>query len=377
MRLPQLSDMHESLLGSVVSCTAMALAVPLLFWSFETHVTVHQLWIHYLYSVVYSNCIGNLFFFAVPRVWMGSARLPGVVKWSARALMVLVGTTVGCLLANVIFLAIFGRNYDFRTEFFGSFKIALILSTAAVGLVTTFETYRFRLQATATELKTKELERERALNLATQMRLASLQSRVHPHFLFNTINSISSLVHDDPQRAEDMLARMAALLRFSLDSAQPGLVSVERELSIVRDYLEIEKARFGERLRYELCGETPPGEGEVLVPPLSIQTLVENSIKYAVNARREGAVIRVLMKMGEGECVVEVQDDGPGFGNLTLVPGHGLDNLEERLAMLFGEGGNLHINSTGKETSVSFTVPCRRARKSGEHESVTRLSGGR
>ncbi len=87
------------------------------------------------------------------------------------------------------------------------------------------------------------------------MRLASLQSRVHPHFLFNTINSISSLVHEDPERAEDMLTRMAALLRFSLDSAQPGLVPVERELNIVRDYLEIERARFGERLRYEISGD--------------------------------------------------------------------------------------------------------------------------
>ncbi len=123
---------------------------------------------------------------------------------------------------------------------------------------------------------------------------------------------------------------------------------------------------------------------EVLVPPLSIQTLVENSIKYGVNARREGASIRIRLKLGESDCVVEVEDDGPGFGSLTLLPGHGLDNLEERLAMLFGDKGRLRIKSTGKETSVSFTVPRGSARKSGarreqgadgEHEPVTRVSG--
>jgi LytS/YehU family sensor histidine kinase len=180
-----------------------------------------------------------------------------------------------------------------------------------------------------------------------------------------------------------MLTRMAALLRFSLDSAQPGLVPVQRELNIVRDYLEIEKARFGDRLRYEIAGDEDAGAGswqrEVLVPPLSIQTLVENSIKYAVNARREGALIRVVLKPGDGDCTVEVEDDGPGFGNLALLPGHGLDNLEERLSMLFGERGHLRIRSTGKETSVSFAVPRGSVRKVGggssEHEPVTRVFG--
>jgi LytS/YehU family sensor histidine kinase len=254
-----------------------------------------------------------------------------------------------------------------------------MLSAVAVAFIATFDTYKFRLQASAMQLKQKELERERAVTLMTQMRLSSLESRVHPHFLFNTINSISSLIHEDPQRAEDMLARMAALLRFSLESSQPGLVPVERELSIVKDYLEIERARFAERLRYQIdCGEGP-WLHSVLVPPLSIQTLVENSIKYAVNARREGALIRILLKKGPEDCVVEVQDDGPGFNSLTLIPGHGLDSLDERLTMLFGDSGRLSIHSTTKQTTVSFAVPRESIRRSGvrsEHESAARISGG-
>ncbi len=377
MKLRMAASPGHFIARNVLSFAVLALSVPLLHWILDDHVTLHRLEIYFLFSLVYSICIGTLLSTAVPPVWIRSARFFGYMKWFARGATVCIGTTVGCLIANTILLAVVRGNYSFRAEFWGSLKIALILSTAVVAFISTFETYRYRLQATAMELKTKELERERALSSATQMRLASLQSRVHPHFLFNTINSISSLVHDNPEKAEDMLTRMAALLRFSLDAAQPGLVPLERELSIVKDYLEIEKARFSERLRYEISGGDGRGQGEILVPPLSIQTLVENSIKYAVNARREGALIRVVLTTSDDRCVVEVQDDGPGFGSLTLLPGHGLDNLEERLAMLFGEEARLHITSGKKETSVSFTVPRRGMRifSARDHESITRVSG--
>lgn len=349
--------------------------VPLLNWAFDPHAQPGRLVVNFLYSLVYSNCIGALLTAAVPAIWIRSDHAPFVVRWLIRIATVLVGTLVGCLLANVILMAIVGRSYDFHGEFVGSLKLSLVLSTAAVAITAAFDTYRYRLQASALALKQKELERERALSLATQMRLDSLQSRLQPHFLFNTINSISSLIHDDPKRAEDMLSRMAALLRFSLESPQPGLVPVERELSIVRDYLEIEKTRFGERLRYQIDSErASAGPNGVWVPPFSIQTLVENSIKYAVNARREGASIRVKLKPDDSGWVVEVHDDGPGFGTLALLPGHGLENLDERLSMLFGDQGRLCIRSNGQETSVSFMVPAS-AHKESHYEFGTRVPG--
>src|SRR5205823_3935058 len=124
-------------------------------------------------------------------------------------------------------------------------------------------------------------ERERALKLATEARLSSLESRIHPHFLFNTLNSISSLIQEDPVRAERLIERMAALLRFSLDSTNAGLVPLYQEMKIVRDYLEIERARFGDRLGFEV--NIPAEFDRFEVPPLAIQTLVENSVKYAVS----------------------------------------------------------------------------------------------
>ena len=357
MKLRFIDLRRGSVLRCLLFCSCTAVAVPLLDWSLNPHVAAMRLLIQYLFSLLYSNCIGLLLFAVVPRVWMKSEGLAPAGRWLARGGTVALGTTVGCLIANTLLMGMIRGDYDFWGEFIGSIKISLILSSVAVAFVSSFESYQYRLQATAMELKTKELERERALSTVTQMRLASLQARVHPHFLFNTLNSISSLIHDDPERAEDMVTRMAALLRFSLETAQPGLVPLERELSIVRDYLEIEKARFGERLRYEIPALVGEWQEGVWVPPLSIQTLVENSVKYAVNARREGALIRVLLESADGQCAVEVQDDGPGFGSLTLLPGHGLDNLEQRLSMLFGESGQLRIRTTGNDTSVGFKVP--------------------
>src|SRR5260370_15757962 len=131
---------------------------------------------------------------------------------------------------------------------------------------------RSRLEETTLQLRTKELERERALKRATEAQLASLESRIHPHFLFNTLNSISSLIPEDPARAEKLLEQMAALLRFSLDASQSGLVPLSRELKIVTDYLEIERARCGDRLRYHF--DVAANAGDAKVPPFACPTLV-------------------------------------------------------------------------------------------------------
>ena len=188
-----------------------------------------------------------------------------------------------------------------------------------------------RLDESNRLLRQKEEDERQARALATESRLMSLESRVHPHFLFNAINSILTLIRDDPRRAEDLLERMAALLRFSLEQTQGRLVPVATELRMVRDYLEIEHARFGDRLRYQV-DEAADVAGDV--PPLSVQTLVENSVKYAVSPRREGGTVRVTAQAGDSGLVIEVWDDGPGFSDSDIGKGQGLSLVRERLAGL-------------------------------------------
>jgi LytS/YehU family sensor histidine kinase len=179
---------------------------------------------------------------------------------------------------------------------------------------------------------------------------------VHPHFLFNTLNSISSLIPKDPERAERLIERLAALLRFSLETHQGGLVELEREMLIVRDYLEIEQARLGDRLRYHL----DPGAGleAFRLPPLAVQTLVENSIKHAIAPDRAGGEIRVQAARNNGSLQIEVADSGPGGFSMELAPaGHGLDNLRNRLQVLYGDAAELRASRDGGWTTVHLKVP--------------------
>jgi LytS/YehU family sensor histidine kinase len=148
---------------------------------------------------------------------------------------------------------------------------------------------------------------------------------------------------------------MAALLRFSLDSGQAGLVPLHQEMKIVRDYLEIERARFGDRLRFEV--EIPAELEHFEVPPLSIQTLVENSVKFAVAPRREGGVIRVTAAKTANGVDLNVWDDGPGFTIDAVLAGHGLDNLQARLLTLFGIESALGIRNTGTGMFVTISMP--------------------
>ncbi len=199
-----------------------------------------------------------------------------------------------------------------------------------------------------------------AKKLATEARLSSLESRIHPHFLFNTINSVSSLIQEDPKGAERLLERMSALLRFSLDSSQNGAVPLGTELKIVTDYLEIEKVRFGNRLRYAI--DFPEAMAPVEIPPLSVQTLVENSVKYAVAPRREGGTVRVSGTVDGERLRLCVWDDGPGFTVDAMSPGHGLDNLQARLLTLYGTDAALDVRRAPDGMAVTVSLPMQQSR---------------
>src|SRR5207253_6293 len=144
------------------------------------------------------------------------------------------------------------------------------------------------------ELQTAQLAEERARKFALEARLASLESHIRPHFLFNALNTVSSLIQDDPKLAESLLGKLSAVLRFSLEAKQQRGSPLGSEMNIVRQYLEIERARFGDRLRYEI--EVSPEIQSATVPSFSIQTLVENSVKYAVANRIEGGAIRIAAR---------------------------------------------------------------------------------
>lgn len=301
-------------------------------------------------SLIYSFSIGTLAAAVLPTLGERtySRGLPARLAMYTAALLGL--TIVGCLVGGGVVMA---TGLSPRAEFWRDFYFllrfsSLIALTFGLGAMF-YETLRVRLEETTLELRTRQLEEERARKLAAEARLSSLESRIHPHFLFNTLNSIASLIPEDPRRAEDMIAKLATLLRFSLDSGQQGVVPLSQELRVVADYLEIERARFGDRLRYSI--DVPAELDSVEVPPLSLQSLVENSVKHAIAPRREGGEIRVEARAADGCIELEVADTGPGFRLDTAPPGHGLDNLQSRLHALFGAAAGLE---TGRREGYSL-----------------------
>lgn len=173
---------------------------------------------------------------------------------------------------------------------------------------------------------------------ATEARLASLESRVRPHFLFNALNSAIALIPEDPRRAEDVLERLSTLLRSSLD-AQARVVTLGAEVRVVTDYLEIERVRFGDRLAYTI--DVPAELHACEVPAFSLQTLVENSVKYAVSTRAAGARIELEARRDGDQLQIQISDDGPGFSGDIWKVGHGLDVLRSRLDALYGTRAKL------------------------------------
>lgn len=277
-------------------------------------------------------------------------------NWTLLVMSILACAVAGNLAGNTASMAFrLLAPADFWNSFWGRIQFSVILSLGFGIAGFGYEILRKQLETRTLELRNRQLEQERTSKLAAEAQLASLESHVRPHFLFNTLNTISSLIPEDPKLAESLVGKLAALLRQSLDLNQNRVGPLERELKIVNDYLEIERARYGDRLRIRI--DVPPELRTVEVPSLSLQTLVENSVKYAVASRFEGAEIRIAAFTRVGSVFVEVSDDGPGFTAQAIRPGHGLDNLQRRLVALFGTEARLEISREGESTVVSFRVP--------------------
>jgi len=232
----------------------------------------------------------------------------------------------------------------------------MIALTATFGLaIYGFEMLLSNLEETAGRLKEKELQEERLLKLKAEAELKALQARINPHFLFNTLNSIASLIAEDPAKAEEMTEKLSVLFRYTLAANRRESVGLEQELHIVRSYLDIERLRLGERMRVSI--EMEDGLQELSIPPLLLQPLVENSVKYAVAPREEGGNIWISARRIGNRCLMEVADDGPGFAGDSIGSGHGLENIRQRLAMTYGDAHRFSIICSGNRTAVQIEIP--------------------
>jgi two-component system, LytTR family, sensor kinase len=166
--------------------------------------------------------------------------------------------------------------------------------------------------------------------------LKTLKSQLNPHFMFNAMNSIRALIEEDPENAKAALTRLSNILRYSLKMERNETVPLEEEMQTVADYLALEAVRFEERLNYEL--NIDPRSSPIEIPPMMIQTLVENGIKHGVSRRTEGGKITVNSKMDGSFLVIQIKNSGQFDENsLRRSKGFGIDNTKQRLNLLYGE----------------------------------------
>jgi hypothetical protein len=185
----------------------------------------------------------------------------------------------------------------------------------------------------------RESELARALHLA-ELRL--LKSQLNPHFLFNALNTVRSLIAHDPARAQDAVTRLANTLRYTLSSAQDELVTLAQELEIVQDYLDLESLRLEDRLTID-CAVSAEARA-ARIPVMLLQTVVENAVKHGIAELPAGGVLRIHGDIRAGELVIDVENPRPAAAPRSSSEGIGLRNAAERLRLLFGEGARLDVD---------------------------------
>jgi len=208
-------------------------------------------------------------------------------------------------------------------------------------------------------------ERERqAAALATELvqaRLQALRMQINPHFLFNTLNTISALIHENPDDADRMIVRLSELLRRTLDRGDVQEVPLREEIEFLKSYLEIEQMRFPDRLTVTF--DIEPKTNELLVPHLILQPLVENALRHGIMPREEAGRIEISARIAEGQHLeLKVRDNGNGLSPTNGTPereGIGLKNVRSRLAQLYGGAQEFTLgNASGGGVEARIRIPC-------------------
>jgi sensor histidine kinase YesM len=202
-------------------------------------------------------------------------------------------------------------------------------------------------------LQEKELEISKQKELTTKAELLALQSRINPHFLYNSLNSIASLTTIDAHKAEQMSVNLAKLFRYNLNKTDDLMTTIECELEMVKLYLNIEKQRFGDRLVYLV--DVPSELMTFQIPIFLLQPLVENAIKHGLSKITEQGVLKIKISMSENQLIIKVYDNGPLFTN-DLIFGYGLQNIFDKLTLVYKNNYTVRfVNESDKHIEIGIT----------------------
>jgi LytS/YehU family sensor histidine kinase len=216
----------------------------------------------------------------------------------------------------------------------GTFPIILIW-------ILIYFTYHYIVKTRAAQLDKIRLE-----SLVKELELKTIKSHINPHFIFNALNSIRALIDENPNRARNAITELSNILRSSMQAEKVETVPFEKELDIVKDYLALEYIRFEDRLKieYQIDEDTL----DQPVPPMMLQTLVENAIKHGIGKQIQGGIVKVISDFKENFHELVVQNTGYLNGHVKS-DGFGLSSTRNRLQLLFGEKANFEIIQVGSD----------------------------
>jgi LytS/YehU family sensor histidine kinase len=242
----------------------------------------------------------------------------------------------------------FGKDVDLLTSLAGVFSNML-------------ENVRLQRKKRDQEKRERELEVH-----ASRSELKALRAQINPHFLFNALNAIAGLIHKNPDRAEETVEQLSEVFRYTLRGSEKEWARLEEEIEFVRSYLDVEQARFGNRLQTSI--EVEDSVRNVEIPTMIVQTVVENAIKHGVATIRGTGSVSVRARQCRDRLLIEVEDNGPGFTDKPVEAdndgqstGYGLKSIRERLHGYFGSDARLNVgrNDSRGLTIISIELPIR------------------
>jgi len=332
------------LLTSVLAITCAAILTWLDPFSELPRTAGSRLWENLVYSHAVGFSIHILSEWCGPplRVWLAKAGY--AVRLAAYSTLWVAGVVLGFAIASLLL----GHEFHNLVALYPMIVVALLIATVT-GLA---HRSHVMSELRAERERRERLEEQRAL-ATTRLRL--LQAQIEPHFLFNTLANVSSLIDADPKRARVMLDQFTLLLRALLDQTRQSATSLRKELQVAEAYLSVLKIRMGERLAYRI--DVPSDLVELEVPAMLLQPIVENAVKHGIEPKMQGGMVLVSAARTGDELVLAVEDNGVGFV-ADSKESIGLGAIRERLAVQFGDHGRLEIVRTEQQwTRVAIHIP--------------------
>ena len=292
-----------------------------------------------LYSalIVFLSCSLSCNTLGIVAEWLSPEKVSPLKMLCIVIVIVLFGGIIGWHIGVLILYLAFSEPTDFASK---NYINNMVFVSVLAGIIVPYIYYHLRLRETKEEAEKERVNRVTIEKEALEAKLRLLHAQIEPHFLFNTLSNILSLIDTAPEKAKNMLMDFNLYLRTSLATTRPEMTTLDEEADTIKAYLNIQKIRLGERLRYSI--DIPETLQYQPLPPMLLQPLVENAVKHGLEPKVDGGNINVTAIENNGHMRITVADTGKGFSSYNS-SGVGISNVKERIKLIYGDKGKFSL----------------------------------